>query len=691
MKNVTKLTLATVASLTISLSVFSQKALKKADMAYDAKNYFNAVELYKTAFNSAPKNLRPMILYRQGVASEMINNYSAAEAYLQKSIAANHDDPEVYYHLAQVLKSQMKYPEAITEYNNYKSKGGDAKKADIGVKSCELAQQWVDNPMRYKIENISLINSKGRDYAPCFSDKKYQTLIFTSNREGGAGGGMDINTGLNKSDIFETKLDKNGKWSTPVLLPPAVCTGVNEGRGWVTKKGDIIFFTRCPEVKDKQNKCGLYMAKKQGSTWGPAEALPFSIDSVHFGDPTISADGKVLYFSSMMSGGYGGSDIWYCTFDAKSNTWGQPKNAGPTVNTPGSERYPTVTDDGKKLYFSSNYHPGLGGYDMFVTEIGADGKLNKPVENLKYPLNSSYDDFGIVFEGKRDRGYFTSNREGGKGDDDIWSFMLPALQFSVHCGVYSAGDPNTGAGKGEPVENVKVRIVGTDGSFNEMMTGKDGQYRFKLKAKTTYTITVETNKSSRSASNPNNGFLANKDARIVSTVGYDKSTDFEACFTGSTGIIPIVANPRMPEVQYEVGKADLLPSSKDSLNYLYQIMVDNPTTRVELNSHTDSRGDADKNMKLSQERAQSCVDYLVNEKKINPNRLVAKGYGKTQLLISDAEIAKAATKEEKEALHQKNRRTSFKILGFDFVDPNAPKTPAKGTKKGGDDDEGGDE
>jgi peptidoglycan-associated lipoprotein len=672
MKNITKLTLAVVASLTISVSGFSQRNLKKADMAFEARQYYNAVELYKSSYTSAPKEKRGLILYRSGFACEQINDYKGAESYLQKSIAANFDDPEVYYHLANVLKGQMKYPEAITEYNNFKSKGGDAKRADLGVKSCELAQQWVDNPMRFKIENISLINSKARDYAPSFSDKKYQTIVITSNREGSLGG-QELNTGTNHSDIYEAKLDKNGKWSTPVLLPPAVCTGVNEGRGWVSKKGDMIFFTRCPEEKDKQNKCGLYLAKKQGSTWGPAEILPFSVDSVNFGDPCLSSDGKILYFSSSMSGGYGKADIWYCTYDAKSNSWGQPKNAGPTVNTEGTERYPTISDDSKKFYFSSNFHPGLGGLDIFVTEVAPDGKLNKPIENLKYPLNSSFDDFGIVFEGKRNRGYFTSNREGGKGDDDIWSFNLPPLVFNAKGNIFSEGDANNGKGKGEPVEGVKVKVIGSDGSITETTTGKEGTFNFKLKEKTTYSVSTETGKTSKSVSFPKDGYLANKDLRVFSTVGEAGSKEFKADFF----VKPVIPNLRMPEILYALGSAELLPASKDSLIYLYNILHDNSSIICELNSHTDSRGKPDKNMELSQARAQSCVDFLVKEKGISDKRLVAKGFGATQLLVPDDVINTAKTKEEKEALHQKNRRTTFKVLSFDYVDPNAPKNTTK--------------
>lgn len=683
MKNITKFTLTAAALVIFVANGFSQKLLKKADAAFEARQYFNAINMYKQAYAGASKDKKPAIMYKSGYAAQEINDYKAAETFYQKAIAANYDDPTVYLNLAEVLKSQMKYPEAIVEFNNYKAKGGNAKKADLGVKSCELAQQWKDAPQRYKLENMSLINSKESDYSPSFSDKKYQTLVITSRREGSLGA-QEVNIGSNHSDLFETKLDKNGKWSTPVLLPPAISSPVNEGQGWVSKKGDMIFFTRCPEEKGKQVKCGLYMAKKQGSTWGVATRLPFNNDTVQFGHPTLSADGKFLYFASRMSGGYGGLDIWRCTYDAKANVWGQPTNAGPAVNTEGNEMYPTISDDGKKLYFSSDYHPGMGGLDIFVAEAGADGKFSKAVENLKYPINSSFDDFGIIYEGKKQRGYLTSNREGGKGSDDIWSFNLPALTFNAKGMAMSKGDDRTGAGRGEAVELVKVKVIGSDGSINEFTTAKDGNYTFKLKEKTTYTITTITDKTTKSPSFTK-GYLASKDQRVISTVGLDKSKDFIADFELS----PVVPFIRMPQILYALGSAELLPQSKDSLQFLYQTLADNGSIVVELNSHTDSRGDAAKNQDLSQRRAQSCVDYLVKEKGINAARLQAKGYGKTQLLITDDVIAKAKTKEEKEALHALNRRTAFRILNWDFVDPNAPKTGTTpgGTKKGGDEEE----
>jgi peptidoglycan-associated lipoprotein len=650
--------------------IFSQKILKKADIYFETGQYYQAINLYKQAYSSAPKDKKASILYKTGVACQGIADYKGAETYYSKAISSGYDDPIVYLKLADVLKAQSKYAEAITEYNNYKSKGGNAKKADLGIKSCELAQQWKDNPQRYKIENMALINSKDHDYAPTFSDKKYQTIMFTSKRPGSTGGEMDANTGVQKSDIYETKVDKNGKWSTPTPVAPTINSKFNDGVACVTKKGDMIFFTRSPEAPNKQLKQQIYMAKKQGNTWGEPFPLPFCVDTVSFGHPFISADTKTLYFASRMSGGYGGSDIWFSLYDAKANTWTKPQNCGPAVNTEGDEMFPTLSDDGKKLYFSSDGHPGMGGLDIFVAEKDGSGKFSKPVENLKYPINSPADDFWIIFEGKKQKGYFTSNRDGGKGGMDIWSFNLPPLNFNLKGMVISEGGKG-GRGKGEPVENVKVKIIGSDGTINEMVTDKEGKYELKkLKENTTYTITTETGKNSKSPTHNTDGFLANKDVRVITTAGSDKSKDFVADFE----VKPVEKEIRMPKILYDLGKATLRPESKDSLNFLYNIMKDNPSIIVELNSHTDSRGAADKNMKLSQDRAQACVDYLVKEKGIPAARLVAKGYGKTQLLISDEEIAKAKTKQEKEALHELNRRTSFRILSWDYVDPNAPKT-----------------
>ncbi len=680
MKSLKKLTLTTLAVMAFAFTINAQKNyLKDADLAYDNHQYFNAIELYKQAYTKEKKaDKKAKILFRTGESYHEINDLKGAETYYSKAIKAKYPDPIAVLKLADCLKAQQKYTEAIVEYNNYKALAPSDVRGENGVKSCELAQQWKDAKntpeTRLKVENMALINSKESDFSPAYSDKKGNKLIFTSTRQG-AEGSMDITTGQNHSDLYETMLDKNGKWSTPAPLGTTIVSKMNEASVCVSKKGDVMFMTRCPEAKGKNLKCQLYVCKKQGPSWAEPELLPFNIDSVAFAHPAISPDGKTLYFTSKLSGGYGGKDIWKSTMEGKA--WGQPVNLGPSINTQGDEMYPYMADDDKTLYFSSNYHLGMGGLDIFKAEKAADGKFTKAPENLKYPLNSAGDDFGIIFEGKKMRGYFTSNREGGKGSDDIWSFNLPPLVFNLNGTVVST--------KGnELVKNALIHLQGSNGDMFEQKTGADGKYTFKLKENVSYEVTVATDKTTTSPSFTL-GFLATKDLGKLTTVGENESKDYVKDFA----LIPIEKEVRFPQVLYALGKAELLVdldgtakdndthkpiNSKDSLNQLYQTLLDNPSLVVELQSHTDSRGDNKKNQILSEARAKSCVDYLINEKKVPTARLMFKGFGEERLLVKDPIINKEPTKEGKNALHQKNRRTVLRVVNWDYVDPNAPKS-----------------
>ena len=667
MKNLKKLALTTTAIIAFVFSVSAQKNyLKDADVAYDNHQYFNAIELYKQAYTKVKKaDAKARILFRTGDAYHQINDLKGAETYYSKAIKAKYPDPIAILNLADVLKAQQKYPEAIVEYNNYKKEMPSDVRGENGVKSCELAQQWKDAKntpeTRLKVDNMALINSKESDFSPAYADKKYTSLIFTSTRQG-ATGTIDITNGQNHSDLYEAKLDKNGKWSTPAPLVAALVSKMNEASVSVSKKGDVMFMTRCPEAKGKSLKCQLYVCKKQGPAWAEPELLPFNVDSVSFAHPAINVAGDILYFTSKLAGGYGGKDIWMSTYNKKDKAWGEPVNLGPSINTAGDEMYPYMADDDKTLYFSSNYHLGMGGLDIFKAEKAADGKFTKAPENLKSPMNSAGDDFGIIFEGKKIKGYFTSNRDGGKGSDDIYSFILPPLNFNLTGTVVS--DENN-----EPVSNALIHLKGSSGDMYEFKTTADGKYNFKLKENTSYEVTVATDKSTASKTFTL-GFLANKDMGKLTTVDENESKDFVKDFA----LTPVKAEIRFPAVLYELGKADLKPESKDSLNFLYQTLIDNPSIIIELQAHTDSRGNDAKNQILSDARAKSCVDYLNIEKKIPLDRLKSKGWGEKKLLIKDVVINKAKTKEEKEALHQKNRRTVFRIVNWDYVDPNAPKS-----------------
>lgn len=667
MKNLKKLALTTTAIVAIAFSVSAQKNfLKDAEVAYNNHQYFNAIELYKQAYVKEKKAaVKTKILFKTGSSYQEINDLKGAETYYNKAIKAKYPDPIVYLKLADALKAQGKYEEAIVEYNNYKKEMPSDPRGETGVKSCELAKQWKDAKntpeTRLKVENMALINSKEADFSPAYADKKFTSLIFTSTRQG-ATGAIDVTNGQNHSDIYETKLDKNGKWSTPTILATTIASKMNEGGAYVSKKGDMMFMTRCPEAKNKQLKCQIYMCKKQGPSWAEPELLPFNIDSIASRHPALSADGNTLYFDSKLPGGYGGTDIWMSSYDKKGKTWGQPVNLGPSINTAGNEGFPYISDDDKTIYFSSNTHLGMGGLDIFKAEKDASGKFTKAPENLKSPMNSAGDDFGIIFEGKKMKGYFSSNREGGKGGDDLWSFVLPPLIFNLNGTIVSSEN-------NEPVQNALIHLKGSSGDMFEFKTAADGKYTFKLKENTTYEVTVATDKNTVSQSFKL-GFLANKDMGKLSTVGENESKDYIKDFA----LTPVKAEIRFPAVQYDLGKATLRPESKDSLNFLYQTLVDNPSIVIELQAHTDSRGNDKANQKLSEDRAKSCVDYLNLEKKIPLERLQSKGWGEKKLLVKDDVIAKAKTKEEKEALHQKNRRTVFRIVNWDYQDPNAPKS-----------------
>ncbi len=687
MKILKKLTAVLAVMLFFSVTAVAQKNfMSDAKKAFDSQEYFNAIELYKKAYTKAKKKEdKAFIVFRTAECYRLIGDNKQAEAWYIKAIKANYTDPKAKLYLADAKKAQEKYNEALIEYNNYKKEVPSDPRGEDGAKSCELAQKWKDASTRYKVENVALINTKDFDFAPSYADKKYNKLYFTSTRPGVIGSSIDGSLGENYSDVFETMMDKNGKWSTPTSLPEPLNTKANEGLSCITKKGDMMFFTRCEVESKKVTTNQLWSAVKKGTAWGEPVKVDFCIDTIKYASPCISADALTLFFCSNMPGGQGDNDIWYSKYDKKTKKWGNPVNLGSTINTPGNEQYPFLHEDGT-LYFSSTGHLGMGGLDIYKAEKKGEDQWGN-VTNMKYPINSAGDDFGIIFEGKKERGYLSSNREGTKGADDIWSFVLPPLLFTIE-GVV------TDCKFKEVIPGVTIKLVGSDGSSVETKTDAAGYYKFAengtaryVNPNTSYVITTQVGTDIKTTQAPA-GFLNSSDKVKETTVGVEEAKTFKHDFC----LVPIERFIRFPDVLYLLGKADLEhPSNpRDSLNFLYQTLLDNPTFVIELSSHTDFRGSDVANQKLSEARAKSCVDYLIS-KGINPDRLKAKGYGeKAPVEIKDGEgkvIAtltekyitketKGKSKEEFEAMMQKNRRTVFSVLRKDFVDPNAPKDVA---------------
>jgi peptidoglycan-associated lipoprotein len=432
MRIFTKISTAVAVCLLFSSTVIAQKNfLEDANKAYSNKEYFNSIELYKKAYTKVKsKEDKAYVIFKTAEAYRMIGDNKQAEAWYTKAIKAKYPDPKAILYLADAKKALEKYNEALTEYNNYKTAAPSDAHGEDGAKSCELAQKWKDSPTRYVVENVTLINTKDPDFAPTYADKKYNKLYITSMRPGGISNVTDATNGELYSDIFETQMDKNGKWSTPVALPEPVNTKDNEGLSTISKKGDLLIFTRCLTEKNKIMLNQLWYSHKKGNIWDLPVKVEFCVDTIEYASPMLyGANGETMLFSSNMPGGQGDKDIWITKYDKKEKKWGTPTNLGPDINTPGKEVYPFVHDDGT-LYFSSDSHLGMGGWDIFKAEKKGEDKWGNVV-NMRYPINSAGDDFGIIFEGKQERGYLSSNRQGTKGADDIWSFVLPPLIFTI--------------------------------------------------------------------------------------------------------------------------------------------------------------------------------------------------------------------------------------------------------------------
>lgn len=649
-------------SLIFALGLFTQSLLaqknytKAADKAFEGEAYFEAIELYKTAYAKEQSGAKKAeILFKIGDCYRSIRDIAQAETWYKKAISANYQDPIAVLRLAQVIKAQQRYDEALTQFNNYVKLRPDDAQGKVGVESCEMAQKWKNEPAKFEVLNEVLLNSKNIDYSVAFTDKKYNSIIFSSSRDGATGDAVHGGTGENSADLFTATRDNKGKWSVPVNLSAAINTDQEEGAPSTTDKG-TLYFTRCKTDEETgATGCKIYSAKKAGQNYGEVMEVDLGPDSFTYGHPAIAADESYLIFSSNMPGGQGGMDLWIATADKKTKGFSAPVNIGSPINTAGDEVFPYLHEDGS-LYYSSDGLLGMGGLDIFIAQKTGEKKWGAP-QNMRFPINSAGDDLSIVFEDKA-RGYFTSNREGGKGAHDIYSFFVPSLIFKMEGKV-------TNAKTNEPIEGALIKLIASDGNTYETKSDATGYYEFDkipgsneryIKQNLTYKIEVSKEDHLNAKGEE-------------TTVGLEQSTTFVHDF----GLVKFkgkepneLVEIKFPEVLYDFGKYTLRPESKDSLNFLYQTLIDNPTIVIELSAHTDSRGSDPFNLKLSDNRAKSCVDYLIS-KGIDPRRMTPKGYGETRVLITDQEIAKLPTEEEREAAHQKNRRTVFSVLRADFT------------------------
>ena len=659
---ITKFLVAAIIAGLFSINASAQTDhLAIANQAFEGQEYYKAITLLKKAYSKEKdKANKAEIIFKTAECYRFVNDSKQAETWYRKALKIKYPENNVQLYYANALKANGKFEDAIVEYEKYAELVPDDPRGKNGAEACALAQKWVDNPSRYVVENAVQLNGKQMDFSPSYASKNHKELYFTSSRDNASGNEVDGWTGQGFTDIFSASIDNKGKWSKPKPLPATINSIYNEGAAVMNNDFNQMIFTRCGVKKKVKMGCELYTTNKNGDSWTEAEALPFfakdegdDSTQVTVGHPALSADGKVLVFASDAEGGKGGRDLWKSNFDDEKKRWSKPV-ALASVNTPGDEMYPFIHADGT-LYFASNGHIRMGGLDIFMAE--AQGEDWGEVTNMRSPINSSGDDFAIIFEKEQEKGYFTSNREDGKGSDDIYSFLLPALKFTL-CGTVS--DFKTKA----PVGDATVSIVGTDGSSLETTTDSKGKYCFDLAPATSYVITAGKR-----------DLYLNKTGKTT-TVGFEEDKDLTHDFE----LDPINRVIDLPNIFYDLGKWDLRPESKVAMDGLVETLNDNPTIVVEMGAHTDTRASDSYNLSLSQKRAQSVVDYLI-ENDVAGERLVAKGYGETTpkvldvavgelpagSVINDAFIANLAGEELKEEAHQLNRRTEFKVLRNDYV------------------------
>lgn len=595
--------------------------------------------------NSAEENLMVGDAFRKS------NRLVEAIPFYEQAIKQGTSDEAANLYLAQGLKVEQKYAEAEKVLDTYLPKARDEKTQKLAEKELQNLRkidELKQNDSYYRVKNLEDINTERAEYSPVFS-RNY--LYFTSNRDGSK---IYRTTGTPFTDIYRVATKgANVNLSTLDALDPIINhIDTNEGSVAISPDGNSMIFAKGNDGKAKgYSEVNLFFTRYRNGKW--SEPVPLSINVADAWDstPAFSPDGSTLYFSSTRPGGLGGADLYQAKVNRRGR-WVDVRNLGPEINTPGDDVFPYISEDGS-LYFASDGHPGFGKLDMFKA-VREGGHVK--IENLGKPMNSSADDFGL-YQFNLTKGFFTSNRRGGKGDDDIYTFINDDPDLKV-VNYFLVGTTITTDDAGDEIilPNTKVSLTADNGDvLDEAFTNADGKFKFRVYPEEHYDLIGEKT----------DYFTVRKDfTTIGKTVDRTKLTEFITNVTFETKIMmdPIVLEKPivLDNIYYDLDKYNIRSDAALVLDSLVQIMNDNPEIYIELGSHTDNRADDDYNLRLSLQRAQSAVSYIIN-KGIESKRITAKGYGETQLIIKNAQ-----TEEE----HQRNRRTEFKVLRYNPRDRN---------------------
>lgn len=641
------LLIASIGVSTILYSCGAQKpSVAAAEKAYNNEKFFLAADLYKKAIPDVrKKEAKAEVIFKVGECYRMMNNHKQSAVWYEKALKAGYETDDLYTYYANSLKSMDRFDDAIDVYKEHLAKKPNDSVIIGKIDNCKKILEWKKKDVNFEVYNEASLNTKDMEYAPSFYGKG---IIFSSNRGTVKGKNYYERSGKNYDNIYAAQTTGKNKWTKPEPLNKDINTPFNEGVASFDNNNRILYFTQCNGPKGKESSCRIYQTQNEGNTWtAPMEVTIPNPDSAVLGHPSISADGNRIYFVSDLAGGLGGKDIWYS--DKQGSTWSTPVNAGPKVNSAGDEEFPYIHSSGT-LYFSSNGREGMGGLDIFFCDF-EEGDWTEAT-NLKSPTNSAGDDFGFIVDEMKEVGYLTSNRFGGKGEDDIYSAYAIPLVFTV-----SGKTINNATNK--VLAQAKVTIIGSDGSTQTVTSDATGSYKFTIKKDVNYQMNSSKYR-----------FFG--DVGELSTYGLKESKEYNINF--KLNPIPL-KEIVLKGILYDLAKADLREESIATLDSLIKTLKDNPTFVIEIASHTDSRADSAYNNDLSQRRAQSVVNYLVS-KNIERERLVPRGYGESRLL-NECKDGVECTEEQ----HQENRRTSFSVISEDYVPKEQPKIPEAGKPK----------
>ena len=628
--------------------------MKKGDQYLAIGEYFDAAEQYKKAYTNTPTKERTTRGQRAKKLAECyrrINFSQKAIAAYNNVIRYNQADSLTHLRLAQQLMKTGNYRQAEKAFAIAADSLPQSKIVKNGLLSAKNATQWKKEGSAYTVKRENVFASRRADYSPMLAGDDNDRLYFTSTRPSTKGDELSGITGTKTADIFFSQKDEKGKWTKPQNIDTELNSDYDEGACSFSPDGRTMYLTQCKSDPSYPRYATICTSQRNDASWGKSTVLTISKDTLSsFAHPAVSPDGQWLYFSSDMPGGYGGLDIWKIRL-GKDGVEGGVENLGNKINTEGDEMFPTFRPNGD-LYFSSNGHPGMGGLDIFIAKTDTMGN-GYVIEHPGYPLNSEADDFGMTFEGLKNQGYFSSNRGDARGWDHIFSFYNPEIVQTVTGWVYEKD--------GYELPAALVYMVGNDGTNLKLNVKGDGSFTQQIKPNVDY-VFLGTCK----------GYLNHQQQLRVEPAS--ESCDTVLQFPLASIMAPVLID----NIFYDFDRATLRPESKTSLDELVKLLNENPNITIDLSAHCDYKGSAAYNKQLSQRRAESVVNYLI-EKGIARERLTPVGYGKEkpktikkkvaeryEFLKADdvlsEEFIRQLKPEEQEICNQLNRRTEFRVL-----------------------------